>query len=102
MNAESDSSLKQEIARLAGRVSTLERALERRSRELRLILRQLCARDLVLTARVLAGLSPFPRLAHQPLLWQETAELTPADAEEALDDLWASLRPLADQLPKDF
>ncbi|MEM7357050.1 MAG: hypothetical protein AAF657_39920, partial [Acidobacteriota bacterium] len=68
--------------------------LEARSRELRLIQEHCSPRDLVLIARIRAGLRPLTRFAYEPALWQETTELTPAEVEPVLDDLWRSLKPL--------
>lgn len=82
-----------EIARLEARVAALEAALAERSRELRLIQRHVCQRDLVLIARLRSGLPPLPRGAYEPAFWRETTELTPADVEETLKDLWSSLLP---------
>jgi hypothetical protein len=82
------------IARLEARVAALEAALERRSRELRLIQSQVCKRDLILISRLLAGLPPLPYGAYEPAFWQETTALTPAGVEETLTDLWRSLAPL--------
>jgi hypothetical protein len=82
-----------EIARLEARVARLEAALEERSRELRLIQRHVCQRDLLIIARLRAGLPPLPRGAYEPAFWRETTELTSADVEETLRDLWTSLIP---------
>lgn len=89
------------IARLEARVAALEAALEERSRELRLIQRHVCHRDLVLISRVRAGLPPLPRGAYEPAFWRETTELTPADIEETLQDLWTSVVPLDPALEPD-
>lgn len=82
------------LPRLEARVAALEAALEARSRELRLIQRHCCPRDLVLIARIRAGLPPLTRFAYEPSLWQETTELTQAEVEPVLQDLWRSLQPL--------
>jgi hypothetical protein len=81
----------QTIARLEARVAALEAALEERSRELRRIQRAVCRRDLVLISRLRAGLPALPRGAYEPAFWRETTELTPADVEETLRDLWSSV-----------
>ncbi|HYG61643.1 MAG TPA: hypothetical protein VEL74_03610 [Thermoanaerobaculia bacterium] len=86
------------IARLEARVEALEAALERRSRELRLIQRHVCKRDLILISRLLAGLPPLPFGAYEPAFWQETTALTPAEVEETLTDLWRSLAPVSREL----
>ncbi len=70
----------------------LEAALERRSRELRLIQKHLCPRDLVVVSRVSAGL-PLAKGAYDPLLWIETTEVTEADIQETLEDLWIAVNP---------
>jgi len=84
-----------EIARLTARVAALEAALEERSRELRLIQRYVCHRDLVLIARLRSGLPPLPRGAYEPAFWHETTDLAAADVEQTLLDLWTSLIPPA-------
>ncbi len=81
------------VARLEGRIAALERALARRSRELRLLQSALCRTDLVQLARIADGLPPLPRLAHQLEYWTETTEIVPANLESTLEDLWASLTP---------
>jgi hypothetical protein len=83
------------IARLEGKVAALEAALERRSGELRLLQALLCQRDLAQWTRQLAGLPPLPRIAHEPSFWHETRELTIAEVQETLLDLWSSLYPAA-------
>jgi hypothetical protein len=79
------------VARLEARVAALEAALERRSRERRRIQAALPPRDLVALSRILAGLPPRPVSPYDPERWRETTELTPADVEETLTDLWGSL-----------
>jgi hypothetical protein len=83
-----------EIARLRARVAALEAALERRSRELRLVQKHLCSRDLVVVSRVSAGL-PLAKGAYDPVLWLETTEVTEADIQETLQDLWVAVTPAA-------
>ncbi len=83
-----------ELARLRARVRALEAALESRSRELRLIQKHCCPRDLNLIARIRAGLPPLTRFAFEPGLWRETTELTPAEVEPVMRELWRSLAPL--------
>jgi hypothetical protein len=83
---------KTRIASLEARVEGLEAALERRSRELRLIQKHLCPRDLVVVSRVSAGL-PLAKGAYDPLLWIETTEVTEADIQETLEDLWTAVTP---------
>jgi hypothetical protein len=80
------------IAFLEARVEGLEAALERRSQELRLIQKHLCPRDLVVVSRVSAGL-PLAKGAYDPLLWIETTEVTEADIQETLEDLWTAVNP---------
>jgi hypothetical protein len=81
-----------EIARLRARVAALEAALERRSRELRLIQKHVCPRDLVVVSRVCAGL-PLAKGAYDPMLWRETTDITEADIQETLEDLWMAVSP---------
>jgi hypothetical protein len=85
------------IARLQARVSTLEALLEERSRELRLIQKSVCHRDLLVISRIAAGLSPLPLGAFDPVFWQETTGLAPAEVGEALEALWSSLVPVKPQ-----
>jgi hypothetical protein len=81
-----------EIKRLEARCAALEAALERRSRELRLIQKHVCAGDLVLISRVCAGL-PLAKGAYDPLFWRETTQVTEADIQETLEDLWLAVTP---------
>jgi hypothetical protein len=92
-NAPTAEEMRGEIARLEGRISALEEALDRRSRELRLLQGALCPRDLVQLARIADGLPPLPRIAHRPEYWTETTVIAPADLESTLEDLWVSLTP---------
>jgi hypothetical protein len=85
--------LEDQVERLKARVAALESALEERSRELRLIQRNVCQRDFLLIARLRAGLAPLPRGAFEPGFWRETTELTTADVEDTLQDLWSSFTP---------
>jgi hypothetical protein len=94
------SSERQTIARLEARVAALEAALEERSRELCRIQRSVCHRDLVLISRLRAGLPPLPRGAYEPAFWRETTELTAADVEETLRDLWSSVVPAGEPGPE--
>ena len=82
------------IAYLEAKAAALEEALARRSAELRLIQRHVCASDLVVIARVCAGL-PLARGAYDPGLWRETTEVTEADIEDTLKDLWLAVSPPA-------
>ncbi len=79
------------MARLMARVAALEAALARRSAELRELQAALPPRELVGLSRRLAGLSPSPESPYDPEGWRETVDLTPADVEETLADLWRSL-----------
>lgn len=81
------------IARLEGRIAALEDALDRRSRELRLLQATLSPVDLVQLSRLADGLSALPRIAHQPEYWNESTVIAPADLESTLTDLWLSLTP---------
>ena len=81
------------IARLEARVAALEAALQRRSRELTLIQGHVCARDLLVIARLRAGLPPLPKGTYDPTFWSETTALTAAEVAETLEDLWSSTRP---------
>jgi hypothetical protein len=90
---EEEARLLRQIATLEGRVAALESALERRSRELRMIQGAVCRADLVQVARIVDGLPPLPRIAHQLEYWTETTEISPANLENVLEDLWTSLTP---------
>lgn len=84
-----------QIARLEGRVSALEAALERRSRQLRQLQRHLGGRELAVLTRLESGLPPLPAGPFEPDLWRETTALTTADVTATLRDLWRSLAPAA-------
>jgi len=79
------------IARLEARVAALEAALLRRSRELQRLQRALPPRDLVIVSRLLADLPLNPAMPYDPAHWRETSELTAAEVEDVLTDLWRSL-----------
>lgn len=79
------------IAWLEGKVAALEAALERRSDELLMLQRCLCARDLAQWMRLTTGLPPLPRVPYEPAFWRETCELTTAELPETLDALWSSI-----------
>lgn len=89
---------KEYVAYLEARVESLEAALRQRSRVYRRIQRHASARDLLLISRIESGLPPLPRQAFDLSLWRETTELTAADVEETMQDLWRSLQPIADDL----
>lgn len=80
-------------AYLEARVAGLEAALARRSEVLRKIQDHLPARELIAVARLVNGLPPLPRYAHDAESWRETTELVQADVEDSLKDLWRSLAP---------
>jgi hypothetical protein len=82
------------ITRLEARVATLEAELVARSRELQQIQKFCCRRDLVLIDRIRAGLPPLSRYTYEADLWQETTDLTAAEVEPVLLDLWRSLTPV--------
>lgn len=78
------------MAELEARVAALEEILEARSDRLRRLQRRLCRRDLRLLHAIFsgeAGATSTLDLAS----WQETTALTPAEVEETLDTLWASV-----------
>lgn len=83
------------IAELEAQVAALEAALQRRSRELRVLQGHLCRRDLITLSRLSAGLPALARGAYEPELWRETTEFTAAQVDETLTDLWQSLVPFA-------
>lgn len=82
------------VARLQARVAALEALLERRSRELRLIQKHVCHRDLLVISRICAGLSPLPYGPFDPEFWQESTHLVAAEVEPTLEALWSSLDPV--------
>jgi hypothetical protein len=84
-----------QIARLEARIAALESALLRRSEELRLLQRHICVPDLMLLSRILEGLPPS-RGVYDPALWRETIEVTEADVEPTLQDLWVAVAPRPD------
>ncbi len=81
------------IAFLEARVASLEEALERRSRIHHMIQREVCSDDLLVISRIESGLPPLPDQAYDVELWPETTELTSADVEQTMTDLWRSLQP---------
>jgi len=83
----------EQIARLTAQVAALEELLRRRSRELAIVQRHCCARDLQLIARVAAGLPPLPGGPFDSEIWAETCELTEADVAVTLQALWHSVAP---------
>ena len=70
------------VAFLEARVAALEEALRRRSRTLRAIQSEVCPADLQLIARIEAAPTGDPSLS------PETTEMTPADVEETMRELW--------------
>jgi hypothetical protein len=83
------------IVELEAQVAGLTAALNQRSRELRILQRHLCRRDLITLSRLSAGLPALARGAYEPDLWRETTDFTPAEVDETLADLWQSLVPFA-------
>lgn len=79
------------IAYLEGRVEALEEALRRRSDVLRRLQEEARPEDLLLLSRLEGGLPPLPLQAYDPERWQETTDLSPADVETTMKDLWKSL-----------
>jgi hypothetical protein len=79
------------IAELEAQVAGLEAALTQRSRELRVLQRHLCRRDLITLSRLAAGLPALARGTYEPDLWHETTDFTPAEVDLTLTDLWQSL-----------
>ncbi|NJL28335.1 MAG: hypothetical protein HC897_10825 [Thermoanaerobaculia bacterium] len=79
------------IAYLEARVAALEEALTRRSTLVRQLQTQLEPQDLLRWSRLVHGLPLLPRHAYDLTLWSETTELTPAEVDATLRDLWSSL-----------
>lgn len=90
-------SREERIAYLEARVEALEEALTIRSLALRRLQKHLPREGLLLLTRLLHDLPPLPHNAYDLKLWQETTELTPADVEETLTDLWRSLTAVEDE-----
>jgi hypothetical protein len=88
------------IAHLEAKAEALERALVRRSAELRRIQENVCASDLVVISRVSAGL-PLARGAYDPAYWRETTEVTEAEIQSTLEDLWLAVTPAPQDSPHD-
>lgn len=79
------SAAEKELAELRARVAALERALERRSLELRALLRGLASADLRRAQELYVPSSPSARELDG---WPETHAMRQADIEEALTALW--------------
>ena len=82
------------IAYLEARAGELENLLKQRSHELCLIQEHLDSAGLLVVSRILSGLPPLPRRAHDLELWKETTKFDKADVEETMNDLWLSLAPI--------
>jgi len=76
-----------ELAELRARVRELERLLERRSIELRALLRGFCTADL---QRALDGYLPISPSLNGLAQWHETHTMRPAQIQPALESLWRS------------
>lgn len=74
------------VLELEARVAALEEVLEARSRRLRRLQRHLCRRDLRLLHVVLSGKASLDFTG-----WEETTQLAPAEVEETLERLWATV-----------
>jgi len=74
------------ILELEARVAALEEILETRSRRLRRLQRRLCRRDLRLLHMAFSGSASLDLSD-----WEETIELSPAEVEETLERLWATV-----------
>lgn len=81
------------ITYLEARVAELEALLDRRSRELRLLQKHVCHRDLIVMSRIAAGLPPLPFGPFEPDFWGETTHLAQAEVGDTLEALWSSLYP---------
>jgi hypothetical protein len=81
------------IAELEARVETLERALARRSEELRTLQSLLCRRDLIALSRLATGQPALGAGTYDPETWQETVAFKAAEVDETLEDLWRALAP---------
>lgn len=80
------------IAHLEAKAEALQEALLRRSDELRRIQEHVCPSDLVVVSRVCAGL-PLAKGAYDPAFWRETIDVTEAEIESTLEDLWLAVTP---------
>jgi hypothetical protein len=79
------------ISRLEARVRNLERLLRQRSAALRLIAHDACPADLKLLSRLASGEKLVPAAVQVPDT--DTIELSTADVETVLNELWRSITP---------
>jgi hypothetical protein len=91
MVAGDDRSGRVRIAELEAQVQRLEKSLAERSDLIRALSPELCDKDLVTLSRLSSGLPPLPRSGIGLAGWRESTELSPADVEETMIELWRSL-----------
>ena len=91
MVAAEDRSDRVRIAELEAQVERLEKCLAERSAVIRALSPELCDRDLVTLSRLSSGLPPLPRSGIGLAGWRESSELSPADVDETMEELWRSL-----------
>ena len=91
MVAADDRSSRLRIAELEAQVERLEKSLAERSALIRALSPALCDKDLVTLSRLSSGLPPLPRSGIGLAGWRESTELSPADVEETMTELWRSL-----------
>jgi hypothetical protein len=84
-----------EVERLSARVAGLERRLADRSRLIRRLAREICDDDVLVMSWLAAGSRP-PIGGNAGLRrWVETTELTAADVETTMKELWRREAPRA-------
>ncbi len=91
MVADDDRSLRLRIAELEAQVERLEKSLAERSALIRALSPELCDKDLVTLSRLSSGLPPLPRSGIGLMGWRESTDLSAADVEETMTELWRSL-----------
>lgn len=91
MVAGDDRSVSPRIAELEAQVERLEKSLAERSALIRALGPELCDKDLVTLSRLSSGLPPLPRSGIGLAGWRESPDLSPADVEETMIELWRSL-----------
>jgi hypothetical protein len=76
------------LAQLEARVADLERRLSERSRFIRRLARELCDDDVLVMSWLASGSEPPISGVRGFRRWVETTELTTADVETTMEELW--------------
>lgn len=88
------------LAQLEARVADLERRLSERSRFIRRLAHELCDDDVLVMSRLASGSRPPISGVRGFRRWVETTELTTADVETTMEELWRTDAPAsADEEP---